>query len=155
MKTSHFLKILAVLAVMILLTVLISWSLTPSYGRILNINWGVKLPVDSICTEIYTKNDPAEFHGPGLRYHIYSYKHESHIAQMPVWQGENEEGKSPEDCCRFSGELLDELDIPREHCPSEDLSSLRFHYDADHDGSELLMVWDQERDLIYVLEHIL
>lgn len=116
------------------------------YNSVLQANWDISLPSAAKYDLIYTKDSGASFHGDGERFHIFTYLNQSPIEEMFQWKAE-------EDYISYSDEVdewLDYIEVPAEHRPNY-ADCLYWHH-RKSDGSEIIILWDQQVKLIYVTE---
>jgi len=140
----------AALAGILLLCAAAGWLALSGYSRILEANWGFRLPIYARYREIYRKDSGPGFHGDGIRYHVFSYKYEDFIDTLFVWG-------SSDHSTRFHGSLsaaaedwLDEIEVPEEWRP--DYGRCHYRYRAQEDNSELIVFWDSEENRLYIVE---
>lgn len=120
------------------------------YSDTLSLNWGLSLPEAAHYSEIYSKSSDAGFHGDGVRYHIFSYNEENTVDDMLFWQSEERE---TEYCDCYSNAVdgwLDEIDVPPEERPN--YNKCLYWYKAQEDGSEIIILWDKNKSVLYIAE---
>lgn len=136
--------ILAILLAVIAATLAL-WGKS-DYNSVLQANWDISLPKAAKYDLIYTKDSGASFHGDGERFHIFTYLNQSPIEEMFQWKAE-------EDYSSYSDavdEWLDSIEVPYEHRP--DYADCLYWHNKKSDGSEIIILWDQQQELIYVAE---
>lgn len=120
------------------------------YSKTLSLNWGISLPAEAHYSEIYGKKSDTGFHGDGVRYHIFSYKEESTVNDMLFWQSEESE---TEYCDCYSNAVdgwLDKIDVPSEERPNYE--KCLYWYKAQEDGSEIIVLCDKNKSVLYIAE---
>ena len=131
----------------------------PAYSRVLQANWGVALPAGALLTEEHERNSRASFHGDGIRYHVYSYANADPIRTMLPWVHADRAAEKTSEQGAISGVTkdveawLDEIGVPAQVRP--DYGRCAYHRDTQADGSELVMLWDEETQMLYVVESFL
>ncbi len=123
------------------------------YSRALEANWNVELPRAALLREEYAADTGASFHGDGTRYNVFSYRYEDSIDLMFAWGSGGHETLYHDSLADAADEWLDALGVPAAHRP--DAQNCSHWYKTKRDNSELLFFWDAERDLLYVLQHLL
>lgn len=116
------------------------------YNSVLQANWDISLPSAAKYDLIYTKDSGASFHGDGERFHVFTYLNQSPIEEMFQWKAE-------EDYSSYSDEVdewLDSIEVPAEHRPN--YADCLYWHNKKSDGSEIIILWDQQGKLIYVTE---
>ena len=128
----------------------------PAYSRVLQANWGVALPAGALLTEEHERNSRASFHGDGIRYHVYSYANADPIRTMLPWVHADRAAEKTSEQGAISGVTkdveawLDEIGVPAQVRP--DYGGCAYHRDTQADGSELVMLWDERDQMLYVVE---
>lgn len=123
------------------------------YSRVLNTNWGIKLPTAANCSELYESDSGSSFNGDGLRYHVFSCEDATTIEYLLKW--------SNEDCSTIfystqieaATQWLTELNVPDEWKP--DYENSQYYYCSHDDNSELIIFWNAENKLLYIVESFL
>lgn len=138
-------------AILIILIVVIGISrLFPSYASTIKSNWGISLPIKAVLTETYEKDSGASFHGDGIRYHVFSYKYEDYIDLMFAWTP-NEHKTNFYPTTREAAEAcLDEIDVPADERP--DYSKCYSWSKSQDDNIEIIFLWDNEVNKLYIIE---
>ncbi len=129
-----------------------SKSLT-DYGTILRLNWGLSLPSSSHYTEIYEANSGPSIHGDGIRYHVFSYEKEEPVENMISWQSEEQKTKWNGSYSKAVSTWLDQIYVPADQRP--DFSQCKYWYHSKEDSSEIILLWEQDQERLYVVENIL
>lgn len=142
-------KIMTVLVVV--LTGILSGCASDDYSATLKANWGFLLPAKAECTELYSKDSGASFLGDGVRYHIFSCEEGKYIDTFFSWKSTEEgmENHYPDQVT----EWLEEIEVPVEKLP--DFSKCRYWYQSKEDGSEIVLLWNSEENVLYVAESFL
>lgn len=154
MKNKNKLLVIAGIVLLFILLLIPIWNMTFSYSNILEKNWGISIPSKSKYKEIYQKDSGASFHGDGIRYHIFSYKYEDYIDLMFAWDGtDNNKTIFHSSYSEAVSEWLKEIDVPKEYYP--DFGKCSYHYAMQDDNSELIILWDSNKNQIYIVESFL
>lgn len=122
------------------------------YGAVLKANWGFVLPRRGQCTEVYSADSGASPHGDGLRYHVYSCR-DTHIESMYAWLPDEHATIYHDSFHAAADDWLGQLNVPAERRPV--CSGCVYHYQSQDDHSELIVFWDEGRQMLYVLESFL
>ncbi len=141
----------SIAAVLILLFGFVSYRYLSDYSHVMKQNWGISLPWQSLYKEVYEKDSGASFQGDGVRYHVFSYRYEDYIDLMFVWGGEDRTVYY-ETYGEAATAWLDELAVPADKRPDFSNPNLSYRYKTKDDHDEILLIWDGEQNLIYVLE---
>ncbi len=148
--------VLTVLACVCVLAAVLYVSLAPpGYASVLEANWGISLPREAQCKELYAKDTGPSFHGDGVRYHVFSYKHEDFMEWMLNWRppshtlGTRYYG-SAEQAARA---WLDEIGVPEGRRPDYSACDWRYLQKTYH--NEALFFLDREQNLLYVIENLI
>lgn len=146
-------KWLIIISILIVLTVVGIANLRPSYSSVLEANWDISLPWKARISEIYQKDSGASFLGDGVRYHVFSYKHEDYINRMFSWSPvEFDTNFFYPTISDATEEWLDEIDVPADKRP--DYTNCFSWYKSDQrDNSEVVFFWDAELKYLYVIEY--
>jgi len=140
-----------ILIIIIVIGVLCLWSLLPpSYSTALKANWGISLPWQARCTEIYEKDSGPSFHGDGIRYHVFSYRYEDYIDLMFAWSTTERSTLYYSTASQAATAWLDEIEVPEEQRPNYPQCAAWYKSQRDH--SEILIFWDAELNRLYVVE---
>ena len=67
------------------------WRYFTNYNTLLEANWKISIPSKSHYSEIYSKDSGSSFHGDGIRYHVFSCKDHSYVAEMLDWESDEKE----------------------------------------------------------------
>ena len=156
-------KILLMIVVVLVSIWMIYRAIVPSYSSVLEANWGIKLPINAFCKEVFEADTGPSFHGDGIRYHVFSYKNSAAIEQMLPWsdkdgntlawsqiQGEEKRYQTYYEAADL---WLDELEIPQEQYP--DYDACFCWYKNAHDNSEIIVFWNPEINRLYIVENII
>lgn len=145
--------IITVVACIILFAVLSILKLFPSYASTIKSNWDISLPIKAVLTETYEKDSGSSFHGDGVRYHIFSYKYEDYIDLMFAWTP-NEHKTNFYPTTREAAEVwLDEIDVPADERP--DYEKCCSWSKSQNDNSEIIFLWDNELNKLYIIENFI
>ncbi len=129
-------------------------SIVPSYSSVLEVNWGIELPVKALCKEVYREDTGPSFHGDGIRYHVFSYRYEDYIDLMFAWSGNLENRTLFYQSYSEAADIwLGELGIPQEQYPDYD-ACFCWYRNAD-DNSELIIFWNPEINRLYIVENLI
>ena len=148
MKKKYIIIICVILAIVLVLG--IAWNVMSDYSRTLKANWGFELPFFSQYTEVYEKDSGLSFHGDGIRCHVFSYKYEDYIDLMFTWRHMEDVTIFGESYSEAAENWLVEIDVEEEWHP--DYENCLYWYRSREDNSQLLIFWDPEQNLLYVLE---
>ena len=129
------------------------WQHLTDYNTSLEANWKVSIPSKSHYSEIYSKDSGQSFHGDGIRYHIFSYKDHSYVAEMLDWEAGEKETIYYGNYSDTVNAWLDKVEISDEYRPR--CSDCVFWYDSQNDNSEIIILWNKENATIYVVESFL
>ena len=145
--------VLTVTILMVLIVVVGITRLFPSYASTIKSNWDISLPIKAVLTETYEKDSGASFHGDGIRYHVFSYKYEDYIDLMFAWTP-NEHKTNFYPTTREAAEVwLNEIDVPADERP--DYSKCYSWSKSQEDNSEIIFLWDNELNKIYIIENFI
>ena len=137
----------------VILTCIGILKLFPSYASTIKSNWDISLPIKAVLTETYEKDSGASFHGDGVRYHVFSYKYEDYIDLMFAWTP-NEHKTNFYPTTREATEAwLDEIDVPAEERP--DYEKCFSWSKSKDDNSEIIFLWDNELNKLYIIENFI
>lgn len=148
MKKKYIIIICVILAIVLVFG--IAWNVMSDYSRTLKANWGFELPFFSRYTEVYEKDSGSSFNGDGIRFHVFSYKYEDYIDLMFTWRHMEDVTIFGESYSEAAAEWLAEIDVESEWHP--DYENCLYWYRSQEDNSQLLIFWDREQNLLYVLE---
>lgn len=123
------------------------------YSEVIHENWGISLPGEARCSEIYSRDSGASFQGDGIRYHVFSYKKTAPVKEMLSWQRAERETRYHKHYSDAAGEWLDEIEVPSKDRP--DYNECLYWYDSQEDGSEIIILWDKSESRLYVIESFL
>lgn len=115
----------------------------PSYNRVLKANWGIGIPASAGCSEIYSKDSGASFHGDGTRYHVFSYKNDEKLDTCFKWT-------KNDSLCAAADLLLDEIDAADEMRPAYEDCSLWCK--SHEDNSEIIILKNSDSKMLYIVE---
>ena len=148
MKKKHIMAIVIVLAVVLVLG--IAWNILSDYSRTLKANWGFELPFFSRYTEVYEKDSGSSLNGDGIRFLVFSYKYEDYIDLMFTWRHMEDVTIFGESYSEAAENWLAEICVEDEWHP--DNENCLYWYRSQEDNSQLLIFWDREKNLLYILE---
>ncbi len=146
-------RILTILLCVVLLVGVVGWNIVPDYSWAMDANWGISLPWKALCKEVYEQDSGASFHGDGIRYHVFSYRYEDYIDLMFAWSPVEKETIFHPSVSEAAEEWLDEIEVPTEKRP--DYAACSSWHTSKRDNSEIIIFWDSEQNLLYVVEHFL
>ena len=144
MQKKHLIIALAAVILLMIVSTFVMdhlWTKVLDYSPIMEENWGIALPGEAKCETLYGSDETAD--GPCC--HIITYKNVSYIDTMLPW------GSAGEDDIETAKLWLTELDISEELWPAWD--NCRVWESTRDDGSRLLILWDEDAVLLYVLEY--
>ena len=147
-------KIFPAIVIFIIAIIALSlFRLFPSYAHIIKSNWDISLPIKAVLTETYEKDSGDSFHGDGVRYHVFSYKHEDYIDLMFAWTP-NEHKTNFYPTTREAAEVwLNEINVPLIERP--DYASCVSWNKSKNDNSEIIFFGDNELNKIYIVENFI
>lgn len=145
--------VILILCVILISGYLIWRAIVPSYSGVLEANWGFELPVKALCSEVYEIDEGPSFHGDGIRYHVYEYKYEDYIDLMFAWDPTEDVSIYGKPYSEEVDYWLDRLEVPEDWRPN--YSKCSYHYQTQHDNSQLLIFWDSELDRLYIAENFI
>ncbi len=148
-------KIYIVLLCLILAAGILGWNWLGNYSRVLDANWGFSLPWKALYREIYQQDSGPSFHGDGIRYHVYSYQYEDYIDLMFAWMGQDGDALYGKSYSQSIAQWLTELNVPQQWQPDYDNGNAGFWYKSQHDNSQIIVVWNQTLNRLYIAEHFL
>lgn len=148
MKKKYIIIICVIMAIVLVLG--IAWNILSDYSYTLRANWNFELPFFSRYTEVYEKDSGSSFNGDGIRFHVFSYKYEDYIDLMFTWRHMEDVTVFGESYSEAAAEWLAEIDVEDEWYP--DYENCLYWYRSQEDNSQLLIFWDQEMNLLYILE---
>ena len=147
-------KAVIAVAVLIMLFVVIGiLRLFPSYSFTIKSNWDISLPIKAVLNEIYEKDSDASFHGDGVRYHVFSYKYEDYIDLMFAWTPNEHKTNFYPTTLEAAQAWLDEIDVPAEERP--DYEKCCSWSKSQDDNSEIIFLWDNELNRLYIIENFI
>jgi len=121
------------------------------YTSVIQINWKLSLPTNYI--EIYEKDSGPSPHGDGTRYHIFQYEETATMNNLFSWSHGGFETNYADSCKDAVTELLESLEVPQEYYP--DFQKGRYWYKNKEDSSELILCWNAQTGVLYVVENFL
>ena len=129
------------------------WYSMNDYDWVLEANWHLTLPKEAKCHEVFEQNDEPSFHGDGFRYHVFSYQDEEAVKAWLPWQ--EEEGTTIyHGLYAESAETwLDAIFVLAEQRPRYEGSV--YWYEKQDDNSEILVIWNRDEQLLYIVESFL
>ena len=147
-------KVVITVVVLIMLFVVIGFlRLFTSYAFTIKSNWDISLPVKAVLTEIYEKDSGSSFHGDGVRYHVFSYKYEDYIDLMFAWTPNEHKTNFYPTTREATQAWLDEIDVPSDERP--DYSKCCSWSKSQDDNSEIIFLWDNELNKLYIIENFI
>lgn len=155
MKKSRI-KIITKIAIFVIIAAIglpCIWSYLNSYSPILKINWGFPLPSKAHFSEIYSKDSGASFHGDGVRYHILSYEDHEPIEKMFPWTDQEEKTNFSSSYEDAVSSWLKEINVSDKYKPN--YSNCLYMYKSKDDNSEIILLWDSSKKLLYIAESFL
>ena len=142
--------IIAIILTLIIIFILGVFELFPSYSFVIKSNWDIDLPIKAVLTETYKQDSGASFHGDGVRYHIFSYKYEDYIDLMFAWSPNEHQTNYYPTAREASEAWLDEIDVPADKRPN--YSACASWVKSQNDNSEIIFLWDNNLNRLYILE---
>lgn len=142
-----------IIGVFILLGMFI-YNNSSNYSYVLKANWNIKLPRKTI-EEIYSAKDEPNFHGDGIRYHIFSYKeaNEEEINKLFTWSTEEKETIYFSSYSEAINDWIDDFNInPDDYL---NYANCKYWYNNKKDNSEIIILWDSKENKLYVVESFL
>lgn len=129
------------------------WHRMNDYDWVLEANWHLTLPKEAKCHEIFEQNDEPSFHGDGFRYHVFSYQDEATIETWLPWKEEEGTTKFHGLYAQSAEAWLDAIFVPAEQRPRYEGSV--YWYEKQDDNSEILVIWNRDEQLLYIVESFL
>ena len=147
-------KIIVVFIIIIIFSLLgiIIYNNLSNYSNVLKVNWNIELP-KNLVKEIYSANSDSSFHGDGIRYHIFSYKNENKIEELFNWSIEEKETIFYSSYSESVNNWLNEIKVSKENYPN--YSNCKYWYNKQDDNSEIIIIWDSNKDRLYIVESFL
>ena len=112
-------------------------------------NWNLELPKDS--NEVYHKDTGTSFHGDGTSYTVYQTDDAASVKSMADWTTNSSSTVFTDNFPAFATYCLDKLDVPSEE--RIDFEHCQYYYRIEEDSSELLLVYNSELKLLYIIEN--
>ena len=112
-------------------------------------NWNLELPKDS--NEVYHKDTGTSFHGDGTSYTVYQTDDAASVKSMADWTTNSSPTVFTDNFPAFATYCLDKLDVPSEE--RIDFEHCQYYYRIEEDNSELLLVYNSELKLLYIIEN--
>ena len=126
---------------------------TRGYGPVLKANWGLQLPAEAECREIYEADSSVGFQGDGLRCHIYDCTETDALAvALEVWSNRAGQGADGSQLAEKAEEYLTELSVPTEKRPEYENCLFWFKAGEDDSRDQILLLLDGESNRLYVIE---
>lgn len=151
-KSTIALTIIAAILISVIGVVLF-WAYLSDYSRVLKINWGFSLPQESRYSNTYSQNSGASFNGDGIRYHVFSCENVDSINKMFVWQLTEQETIYHGSYSAATDEWLSKLNVPLNERP--DYGNCSYWYRSQNDNSEIIVLWNKDQGMLYVIESFL
>ncbi len=142
-----------IIAIVIVVGIIFAWKGTNDYSRILKTNWDFSIPSNAQYSEIYSKDAGASFHGDGVRYHMFYCKNLESVDTLFAWQKEEKSTIFSESYSRAVDGWLDMIKVPEEKRPN--YSECLYWYDKQNDDSEIIVLWDRDKKMLYAAESFL
>lgn len=130
-----------------------SCSAISSYTGVIERNWGFDIPSDASLKAVYEKDEGASFHGDGLRYHVFEYENEEPIYEMCDWSETEQEAIFYSSLKKSANRWLKQLGVDKDYYP--DFSRCVHCYQTQDDNSEMIIYWDDDKNMLYVIESFL
>lgn len=144
-----------VLICLLLAGCLLGWNAFSHYSIALEANWGFALPFKALYRELYAKDSGPSFHGDGIRYHVYSYKYEDYIDLMFAWKGTEGSTIYNKPYSQEVTQWLNEIEVPDEWHPDYDKGNCGYWYKSRQDNSQIIVIWNQMLNRLYIAEHFI
>lgn len=148
-------RLLLIILCMLCVLCILTWEYLSDYSTTLKANWGFSLPVQARYKELYAKDSGPSFHGDGIRYHVYSYKHEDYIDSMFAWSDKQGNTVYNKTYSQEISQWLDGIDAPDKWRPDYDNGNCRYWYKSQHDNSQIIVIWNQTQNRLYIAEHFI
>lgn len=119
------------------------------YADAIKANWGFTIPTAAGYDEVYKKSESA-FNGDGFRYHVFACKENQPILEAFSWTDAQQSTifyDSYQEACE---EWLNILDVPKEKRPA--YGECVFSYHAQHDNSEIVLLFHEAQSKLYAVE---
>ncbi len=128
------------------------YSNLTNYTNVLQANWNIKLPKNSI-KEIYNAHSDSSFHGDGIRYHIFSYQNEDEIKEIFNWSNEEQETIYYSSYSESINNWLNKINVSQEYYPH--YYNCKYWYKKQNNNSEIIILWDSKENKLYIVESLL
>lgn len=156
-KENKKMTVIGLSVIMILLViggiVSVFFRKAPRYASVLGMNWGISLPDEAHFKEVYAQDSGASFHGDGIRYHVFEYKHEDYVERMLDWKTVESKTVYHTGYSEAAKEWLSEISAEKAYYPN--FEDCFYWYKVQKDSSEIIIFWDREANLLSVLESFL
>lgn len=138
---------LIVILVIVVLCILVSQERSRFCYTLQDI-WGLSIP--NTYSEVYSIESELNDTGEVVRYHVFQYKDADNLGAQIAWveEGVNYLQKSYSEATE---EWLDAVEVPKEHHP--DYEKSQYFYWKKSNNSELILLWDEEANVLYIMEH--
>ena len=123
------------------------------YSAVITANWGISLPDEAGCAEIYSADTGSSPHGDGKRYHIFSYESEGPIEEMFDWSRDEQELAYDASYSEAVEKWLGEIAVPDEYRPN--IAECVYHHERKAGNDEIIIFWSSSENRLYVLESFL
>ena len=120
------------------------------YSDVIKSNWNIDIAANTNITEIYSADTGSTFLGDGFRYHIFQYENEDSVSEMFDWSSEEEKTRYYPTYKRSVNEWLSKINVSKEYYPNYSLC--KYWYNKKNDNSEIIILWDDVEDKLYVVE---
>ena len=120
------------------------------YSPVIKANWNIDFAAYTDIIEIYGIDNVKSILGDGNRYHIFQYENEDGVSEMLDWSNEEKETIYNSTYTESVNEWLGQIGVPEEYYP--DYSSCKYWYNKKEDNSEIIILWDDTEDKLYVVE---
>lgn len=129
---------------------IILYDKAANYSNTLKANWNIEFPENAKINEVYSSDFESGFHGDGIRYHIFSYEKEKSIEDMFDWTNEEHSTLFYSSYTESVNNWLEQINVSKENFPK--FSNCKFWYSKKDDNSEIIILWDDIENKIYVVE---
>ncbi len=111
---------------------------------LLELNWDIRLPWNA--QELYHVDTGPSFHGDGKKYTVFTSEYPEKIE----WSEEQGPTEYTSDYGEFMEGIYQELSVPEDE--KADLTQCVYFYFLREDGSQLLLLYNEDEKLLYGVE---
>ncbi len=123
------------------------------YAEVMEKNWGITLPTEAGYSQTYKKQGEQGFQGDGFRYHAFSCKENQPMLNAFAWSKTQRKTNFHDDYTSACESWLGEIGVPQSDRP--DYAKCVFFYKSQQDMSEIILLFDESKGILYVVESFL